>query len=83
MSEVGLTLRGRPTLALLFSQLRHTLTHNDLIRQLFPKRNCFAQLTDEEVALVQNKPNTHPRKCIDYATPNDIFIASSAIAMAA
>ena len=56
---------------------------NDLIRQYFPKRSCFAELTDEEVALVQNKPNSRPRKCLDYATPNDIFTAPPPIALAA
>jgi IS30 family transposase len=56
---------------------------NGLIRQYFPKRSCFAELTDEEVALVQNKLNSRPRKCLDYATPNDIFTAPPPIALAA
>ena len=56
---------------------------NGLIRQYFPKRSCFAELTDEEVALVQNKLNSRPRKCLDYAPPNDIFTAPPPIALAA
>jgi len=48
-----------------------------------PNRSCFAELTDEEVALVQNKLNSRPRKCLDYATPNDTFIALPPIALAA
>jgi IS30 family transposase len=40
-------------------------------------------LADEEVALVQNKLNSRPRKCLDDATPNDIFTAPPPIALAA
>ena len=47
------------------------------------RHSCFAELTDEEVALVQNKLNSRPRKCLDHATPNDIFTAPSPIALAA
>ena len=56
---------------------------NGLIRQYFPKGSCFAKLTDEEVARVQDKLNSRPRKCLDYATPNDIFAAPPPIALAA
>jgi IS30 family transposase len=56
---------------------------NGLIRQYFPKRSCFAELSDEEVALVQNKLNSRPRKCLDFATPHDIFTAPPPIALAA
>jgi IS30 family transposase len=56
---------------------------NSLIRQYFPKRSCFAELIDEDVALVQNKLNSRPRKCLDYATPNDIFTDLAPIALAA
>jgi replication-associated recombination protein RarA len=45
--------------------------------------NVRAAMADLEVALVQNKLNSRPRKCLDYATPNDIFAAPPPIALAA
>lgn len=56
---------------------------NSLIRQYFPTGKRFAGLTDEDVALVQNKLSSRPRKYIDYATPNDIFAAPPPTALAA
>jgi len=50
---------------------------NGLIRQYFPKSTCFSDLTDKEVALVEKKLNSRPRKCFDYATPNDIFAGAT------
>ena len=54
---------------------------NGLIRQYFPKRSDFGQLTPEEVLRVQNLLNSRPRKTLDYATPNDIFLTQSQIAL--
>ena len=54
---------------------------NSLIRQYFPKRSYFAELTDVDVAMIQNKLNSRPRKCLDFATPNDIFAAPPTIAL--
>ena len=48
---------------------------NGLIRQYFPKGSSFDDLTIVDVKRVENLLNTRPRKCIDYATPNDIFTA--------
>ena len=56
---------------------------NGLIRQYFPKGSSFDELTMEDVKRVENLLNTRPRKCIDYATPNDIFTAPPPIALAA
>lgn len=46
---------------------------NGLIRQYFPKRTDFGEVTDEEIALVERKLNRRPRKCLDRKTPNSIF----------
>lgn len=46
---------------------------NGLIRQYFPKRTDFGQITDQEIALVEAKLNRRPRKCLDRKTPNYIF----------
>ena len=56
---------------------------NGLIRQYFPKGSSFANLTAADISAVQDKLNSRPRKCLDYATPNDIFTAPPPIALAA
>ena len=43
----------------------------------------FGKLTAAEVSAVQDKLKFRPRKCLDYATPHDIFTASPPIALAA
>ena len=66
--------------------LDKVLTHtydNGLIRQYFPKKTDFSNLTEEEVKIVQDKLNRRPRKCLDFQTPNDIFFPTSPIALAA
>lgn len=42
---------------------------NGLIRQYFPKRFDFKQLTQKQVTEVQNKLNNRPRKRYNYRTP--------------
>ena len=54
---------------------------NGLIRQYPPKGSDFRSLTGEEVAGIQNKLNSRPRKCLDYPTPDDIFHAPPPIAL--
>lgn len=46
---------------------------NGLIRQYFPKKSSFDDLSEEQIRAVQNKLNSRPRKCLDWATPNNIF----------
>lgn len=46
---------------------------NGLIRQYFPKRTDFGDVSDEEIAIVEDKLNRRPRKCLDRKTPNSIF----------
>ena len=46
---------------------------NGLIRQYFPKKSSFDELTPKQILEVQNKLNSRPRKCLDWKTPNDIF----------
>ena len=54
---------------------------NGLIRQYFPKKSDFSKLTDAEVMRVQNLLNSRPRKTLEYATPNDIFLAQPSVAL--
>jgi IS30 family transposase len=56
---------------------------NGLIRQYFPKGSSFDHVTASDVKRVEQLLNTRPRKCLDYATPNDIFNVSPPIALAA
>ena len=46
---------------------------NGLIRQYFPKRTDFGEISDKEIAVVERKLNSRPRKCLDRKTPNFIF----------
>jgi len=49
---------------------------NGLIRQYLPKQMSFDEITESEILTIQNKLNSRPRKCLDYSTPNDIFLAN-------
>ena len=47
---------------------------NGLIRQYFPKKTNFDDVSESDIALVQDKLNRRPRKCLDRNTPNSIFL---------
>ncbi len=47
---------------------------NGLIRQYIPKDKDFAELTESEIIDIQDRLNNRPRKCLSYATPNEIFL---------
>jgi len=49
---------------------------NGLIRQYFPKKSSFDNLSDQDIQRVQDLLNSRPRKCLDFKTPNDIFFAN-------
>jgi len=46
---------------------------NGLLRQYFPKKTKFDNLTDDEIKYVENKINRRPRKCLNYKTPAEEF----------
>jgi IS30 family transposase len=46
---------------------------NGLIRQFFPKRTDFREVTHHEVREVENLLNNRPRACLGYQTPNEVF----------
>ena len=46
---------------------------NGLIRQYFIKGSSFEDITDEQVALVQDKLNNRPRKRLGYLSPLEYF----------
>lgn len=54
---------------------------NGLIRQYFPKKTNFQDITDQEIQTVMNKLNNRPRKCLGFKTPNEVFFAKHAVAL--
>ena len=46
---------------------------NGLIRQYFPKKTDFREISNREVLQVQHLLNNRPRKTLDYLTPNEVF----------
>ena len=49
---------------------------NGLVRQYFPKKTSFDQITDKQLKGVVRKLNNRPRKCLHYHTPFEIFSQS-------
>ena len=50
---------------------------NGLIRQFFPKRSSFANITQEDVERVARLLNRRPRKKLNYLTPFETFHCTS------
>lgn len=48
---------------------------NGLLRRYLPKRTDFTTLTQDELDDIVEEINNRPRKCLDYATPNEVFLA--------
>jgi len=46
---------------------------NGLVRQYFPKKYEFAQITDQDLQQVEDRLNNRPRKTLGYRTPNEVF----------
>jgi IS30 family transposase len=46
---------------------------NGLIREYFPKKKLFQEITDEQIVEVQNRLNRRPRKVLGYKTPAEVF----------
>ncbi len=46
---------------------------NGLIRQYFPKKTDFREVSDKEVLQVQHRLNNRPGKTLGYLTPNEVF----------
>ncbi|NOQ32263.1 MAG: IS30 family transposase [Helicobacteraceae bacterium] len=46
---------------------------NGLIREYFPKKMPFIDITDKQIIEVQNKLNRRPRKILGYKTPAEVF----------
>ena len=46
---------------------------NGLIRQYFPKGTDFAQISEDEIKMVQRKLNGRPRKVLNFYKPDEVF----------
>jgi transposase, IS30 family len=46
---------------------------NGLLRQYFPKKMSFKDVTQEQVDFAVNQLNNRPRKCLGFKTPNEVF----------
>jgi len=46
---------------------------NGLLRQYFPKGMSFVDIARKEVIDAVHKLNSRPRKCLNYATPYEVF----------
>lgn len=46
---------------------------NGLIRRYFPKKTDFDQVSEEEIALVEELINNRPMKCLNWKTPNEVY----------
>lgn len=47
---------------------------NGLLRQFFPKKSSFSEVTQEDLEKVVNLINHRPRKRLGYLTPHEVFI---------
>jgi transposase, IS30 family len=50
---------------------------NGLLRHYFPKGINWRTVTEKALAVVVNKLNNRPRKCLGYRTPNEVFLRST------
>jgi IS30 family transposase len=47
---------------------------NGLIRQYFPKRSSFDNITNQQIQYVQHKLNNRPRKKLKFLSPNEFLL---------
>lgn len=51
---------------------------NGLIRQYFPKKMSFAKISADQIAMVEHRLNTRPRKCLGLKRPNKVYFTLAA-----
>ena len=50
---------------------------NGLLRHYFPKGTNWRKVTDQMLATAVEKLNNRPRKCLNYLTPNEVFLKNT------
>lgn len=73
--EVGKELEAETYFAKPYHSWERGLNENTngLVRQYFPKKTDFTEITDEQVAQVEYLLNNRPRKCLGFNTPAKAF----------
>ena len=51
---------------------------NGLIRQYFPKKMSFTKIKADQIALLQHRLNTRPRKCLGFKPPDRVYFSLAA-----
>lgn len=51
---------------------------NGLIRQYLRKGSCFANVTNNDITMIQERLNNRPRKSLKYRTPAEVFLKKKA-----
>lgn len=54
-----------------------------LIRRQLPKGTDFRKISDDQIAEIEHKLNSRPRKCLDFRTPFEVFDQLTGVALAA
>jgi len=54
---------------------------NGLVRQYFPKKYLFTNITDKALQQVEDLLNDRPRKTLGYRTPNEVFFKIRTVAL--
>ncbi len=54
---------------------------NGLVRQYFPRKSEFSQITDRQLNKVVERLNQRPRKTLGYQTPNEVFFKLPLVAL--
>ena len=47
---------------------------NGLIRQFFPKKMRFENISENDIASAMDNLNHRPRKCLGFKTPHEVFM---------
>jgi IS30 family transposase len=54
---------------------------NGLLRLYFPKGIDWTKVAPRMLARTLDKLNNRPRKCLNYQTPNEVFLNSTVVAL--
>jgi transposase, IS30 family len=47
---------------------------NGLIRQFFPKKMSFREITTKDIEFAMHQLNHRPRNCLGFKTPHEVFM---------
>jgi IS30 family transposase len=81
--EIARTLQGEFYFAHPYSSWERGTNENTngLVRQYFPKKSEFTEITNEPLPQVVDKLNHRPRKVLGYRTPHEVFYNVKSMAL--